>query len=130
MQESYKRFVKTWIRFDLWTTNPDLKRFVLVYRPRIRISKGLYRIVDHKSSQFSKGSTNPTNPHESLVLYTKRILMNNPQIRIRKSDSMESFRVVTDKFNLVYPGIQSFQKGLIHIDLEGFVCNSRILRNN
>jgi hypothetical protein len=118
--------------FDLWTTNPDLLRFVLVCRPWIRNSKGSYRIVDHKSSQFSKGSTNPTNPtnpHESLVLYTKQILMNNPRVRINKSDSMESFRVVTDESNLVYPRIQSFQKGSIHIDSEGFVYNSRVRRS-
>ncbi len=108
MRESYQRFVKTWIRFDSWSTNPDLKRFVSVCGPWIRISKGLYRIVDHESSQFSKrltNPTNPTNPHKSLVLCTKRILTNNPRIRIRESDSMDSFRIVTDESNLVFPQI-------------------------
>jgi hypothetical protein len=74
MRESYKRFIKTWISIDSKVTNPDLKRFDSYRRSQIQISKGLYRIVDHKSSQFSKGSTNPTNPtnlHKSLVLYTK-----------------------------------------------------------
>jgi hypothetical protein len=119
MRELYKRFVKKWIhfgniRFDSWTTNLDLKRFVLVCGPRIQIAKGLYRIVDHESSQFSKGSTNPTNsmnPHESLVLYTKQILTNNPRIRICKSDSMDLFRVMTDKSNLVYLQIRIPESG-------------------
>jgi hypothetical protein len=119
MRESYKRFVKTWIHFgnihfDLWTTNLDVKRFVLVCGPQIQISKGSYRIVDHESSQFSKGSTNPINPmnpHESLVLYTKLILTNNPRIQICKSDSMDLFQVMTDKSSVVYLQIRIPESG-------------------
>ncbi len=79
-----------------------------------RVPVDLFQIVDHESSQFSKGSTNPTNPtnpHESLVLYTNRILTNNPQIQIRESDSMALFRVVIAKSNLVYTHIRICKSG-------------------
>jgi hypothetical protein len=78
LRDSYKRFVKTWIRFAnpwirtvSWITNPDFKRFVSYRGSRILTLKDSFRIVSHKSSQFSKIHpffTNPTNPYESLVL--------------------------------------------------------------
>ncbi len=60
-RDSYKRFVKTWIRFAnpwictvLWITNPDFKRFVLYRGSRILTLKDSFRIVSHKSSHFQK----------------------------------------------------------------------------
>ncbi len=73
---------------------------------------------------FARDFMNPTDPHESLVLifvlYMKQILMDNPQIWICKSDSMDSFLVIIEKSNLVNLQIWSFQKSLIHHDALGF----------
>jgi hypothetical protein len=75
---------------------------------------------------FARDFMNPTDPHESLVLICvqiqimKQILMDNPQIWICKSDSMDSFLVIIEKSNLVNLQIWSFQKSLIHLDALGF----------
>ncbi len=61
LRDSYKRFVKTWIRFAnpwirtvSWITNPDFKRFVSYRGSRILTLKDSFWIVSHESSQFSK----------------------------------------------------------------------------
>ncbi len=107
LRDSYKRFVKTWICFAnpwistvSWITNPDFKRFVSYRESRIQsiFKRFVSRIhfADSFRDAFSKDSTNltnPTNPHESLVLQTYesiRILY----FRIRESSqfSKDSFR--------------------------------------
>ncbi len=77
MRDSYKRFVKTWIRFDSQVTNPDLKRFVSYRGSRILTLKDSFRIVITNPVNFRKIQpvfTNPTNPYQSLVLWHLRIL--------------------------------------------------------
>jgi hypothetical protein len=78
MRESYKRFVKTWIRFvnpwiriDLKVTNPDLKRYDSYRRSQIQILKDSVCIMITNPVNFQKIQPvfmNPTNPHKSLVL--------------------------------------------------------------
>jgi hypothetical protein len=54
MRESYKRFVKTWIRTVSWPRILTPKRFDSYPTIWILTLKDLFRIVSHKSSQFSK----------------------------------------------------------------------------
>ncbi len=91
MRDSYKRFIKTWIRFanpwiriDSQVTNPDLKRFVSYRGSQILTLKDSFRIVITNPVNFRKIRpvfTNPTNPYESLRILTNpyeslRILTN------------------------------------------------------
>ncbi len=76
MQESYKRFLKTWIRFtnpwiriDSKVTNPDLKRFDLYRGSRILILKDSVCIVFTNPVNFEKIWPLFTNPDKSLVLW-------------------------------------------------------------
>ncbi len=93
MRESYKRFVKMWIRFaNPWIhfdlicqfSKDSICGFILSYgaqkicfvdsfHPTV-----LKRFVSwiHFVIQFSKDLTNPTNPHKSLVLWARRISLN------------------------------------------------------
>ena len=72
------------IRFVLWITNPDLKRFVLYCGSRILTLKDSFRNVNHESGQFSK---------IHLFLRIQRILSTVAQneslkIKIREFESL------------------------------------------
>jgi hypothetical protein len=79
MRESYKRSVKTcfffanpWIRINSKVTHPDLKRFNSYHGSQILIKKNLVCIVIMNPVNFQNilpVFTNPTNLHESLVLW-------------------------------------------------------------
>ncbi len=88
MRESYKRFVKTWIRLVSWVRILTPKRFVS-YRDwriqagglvnpdsgiqtlRIHIVDSFRRPVFERFGLFSRIQRILTNPHESLVLWHK-----------------------------------------------------------
>jgi hypothetical protein len=86
IRELYKRFVKTWICFDLICQfSKDLIRvFILSYGAQkihfvdLFCPTVLKRFVSWICfvTQFSKDSTNPTNPHKSLVLSARWIRPN------------------------------------------------------
>ena len=82
------------IRFVLWITNPDLKRFVLYRGSRILTLKDSFRNVNHESSQFSK---------IHLFLQIQRILSTvaqNKSLKIEICES-ESLRIQTLKIRIV-----------------------------
>ncbi len=144
LRDSYKRFVKTWIRFAnpwirtvSWIMNPDLKRFVSYRGSRILTLKDSFQIVSHESSQFSKIRpflriqrilTNPqyyrfTNPYESLGFGFANLY------GVQKIRFVDSFRTTVFKrfvswirfVNIFFPNYS------IRFVSEGFVYESRIL---
>ena len=94
MRDSYKRFVKTWIRFAnpwirtvSWITNPDFKRFV--------------SNRDHESIQFPKDSTCFHESYESLRILSTIAQNESLKIKIRKSESLRIFKVRIRKSGFV-----------------------------
>ncbi len=76
LQESYKRFVKTWICKDLESRIPTPKRSTNLNPYCFEKIRFMDLIRDQESSHFSKTQpvfTNPTNPYNSLVQWHKTI---------------------------------------------------------
>jgi hypothetical protein len=84
------------IRFVLWITNPDLKRFVLYRGSRILTLKDSFRNVNHESGQFSK---------IHLFLRIQRILSTvaqNESLKI-KIREFESLRILKSRIRKSEP---------------------------
>ena len=84
LRDSYKRFIKTWIRTVSWITNPDFKRFVSYRGSRILTLKDSFRIVSHESSQFSK-ICRFYESYESLRILSTIARNESLKIKIRES---------------------------------------------
>ncbi len=122
MRESYKRFVKTWIRFAnpwihfvSWSRILTPKRFVLFHDHKswIRIVSWITNPAIFKRfilrirfvTQFSKDSTNP---HESLVLWHEtnpyESTLADSRIRTLKIRFVDSFRRLHHKLPVSWFG--------------------------
>jgi hypothetical protein len=77
-----------------------LKRFHLYCDQRILGIKRFDLILDHKPLRVSKDLRCIHESYKSLLLYTKEILTNKPQIWISKFESMDLFQKAIDESNL------------------------------
>ncbi len=114
MRDSYKRFVKTWIRFAnpwirtiSWLRILTSKRFVSCLTKRIL---DLYRIVDHESwlskIRFESLVTNPVNFQRFACFYKSLQILSTIarnesfKIEIRKSESLQILKIsIVDLFH-------------------------------
>ena len=113
MRDSYKRFVKTWIRFAnpwirtiSWLRILTSKRFVSCLTKRILDS---YRIVGHESSQFSK---------IRLFLRILRILSTiarneSLKIKIRESKSLWILKFCIRESGFANPNLKDSYRGFL-----------------
>jgi hypothetical protein len=119
MRESYKRFVKTWIRF----ANPWIR---FVSWSWILDS---YRIVDHKSwlkkIRFESLVTNPVNfqrfacfyesyeSYESLQILSSIAQNKSLKIEICKSKSLQILKLWTRESGFANPNLKDLYRGFI-----------------
>ena len=109
MRESYKRFVKTWIRTVSW--------------PWILDS---YRIVDHESwllkIRFDSLVTNPVNfqrfacfyeSNESLRILSTIARNESLKIEIRESESLRILKIRIRKSGFVNPNLKDSYRGFV-----------------
>jgi UDP-galactopyranose mutase len=109
LRDSYKRFVKTWIRTVSWITNPDFKRFVS-YRGS--------RILTLKDSLV----TNPVNFQRFARFYESyrslRILSTIAQneslkIEIRESESLQILKLQIRESRFANPNLKDSYRGFV-----------------
>ncbi len=128
MRESYKGFVKTWIResmdsFRFVITNPDSKKVRFVSWSRIL---DLYRIVDHESwlkkIRFELLVTNPVNfqrftcfyeSYESLRILSTIARSESLKIEIRESESLRILKLWTRKSGFANPNLKDSYRGFV-----------------
>ncbi len=126
MQESYKRFVKTWIRTVSWPRILTPKRFNLY--PTIRILQILdsYRIVDQKSwllkIRFESLVTNPVNfqrftcfyeSNKSLQILSTIARNESLKIEICKSESLRILKFWICESGFVNPNLKDSYRGFV-----------------
>ncbi len=87
------------IRFVLWITNPDLKRF------------GSYR--DHESSQFSKDSTCFHESNESLRILSTMARNESLKIEIRESKSLRILVLRIRESGFANPNLKDSFRGFV-----------------
>ncbi len=87
------------IRFVLWITNPDLKRF------------GSYR--DHESSQFSKDSTCFHESNKSLRILSTMAQNESLKIEIRKSESLRILKLRFCKSGFANLNLKDSYRGFV-----------------
>ena len=133
MRKSYKRILKTWIRFAnpwicfvLWSRILTPKRFVSFLTKRILdlycivdhkswLKKDLFWIVNHESSQFSKIRPvfmNPTNPHKSSWILCSIAPNKSLKIRICESRIIRNSDLRTCKSGFASPNLNFLYCGV------------------
>ncbi len=126
MRDSYKSFVKTWIRFCesmdsfcIVVTNPDSKkiRFVLWLT-----NPDSFRIVDHKSFMFSKDSFRRLifkrfacfyEYNESLQILSTIARNESLKIEIRESESLRILQIRIRESGFVTPNLKDLYRGFV-----------------
>ncbi len=123
LRDSYKRFVKTWIRTVSWITNPDLKRFVSFrdWRIRIRFVSWItnpscfqkIRFVDSFRRLIFKRFACFYESNESLQILSTIAQNECLKIEIRESESLRILKIRIRESGFVTPNLKDSYCGFI-----------------
>ncbi len=130
LRDSYKRYVKTWIRFAnpwirtvLWITNPDFKRFVSFrdWRIRIRFVSWItnpscfqkIRFVDLFRRLIFKRLACFYESYESLRILSTIAQNESLKIKIRESESLRILKIRIRESGFVTTNLKDLYRGFI-----------------